>query len=396
MKKAKERKSVAALRDGDTRPMPYLVITDDRIEKINIAKRLIADKPNTYSKDRIEWIKKQISELKTPQLAHDFTDEELLYLSVYDYWVYGNTVSEEIYFHFPYKSHIEKSEYTTYCLRFNLLYQLNDRKLAYLFHDKYETYAMLKDYFFRDIVKIAGADDFAKFEAFVRKHPIFVVKPLASSLGRGVRKVDARDYSGVRSLFSELTNCEHGAGKENFYDDVSFLLEEVIAQDKKMESIHPYSLNGVRITTLRMGDNVRIIYPWFKVGANKSFVTSAAFGTYDAGIDAETGVVNTDGYKENGEKDAVHPLTGITFKGFQIPKWEELLHLVKMLALSLPSGINYVGWDMGLSQKGWCIIEGNFAGDFMWQMFREKGFLKEWISLTGITARTRFWWEEFK
>ena len=394
MKKELTRKICAARHTGEVAPMDYLVITDDRKEKVRIGMRLVVDKPKTYTPERVKWIRSQIKDLLTPQVKKDFSEDEIFYTSVYDFWAYGNTISEEFCFNFLYKTHAEKKLYTTFRTRLNLLYKINDRSLAYIFHDKYETYERFNDYYLRDVVKISGVSDYEKFQEFVLKHPVFVLKPLASSLGRGVRKVDVRDYASVDSLFSELLAQGASMLDVSFYDDRSFIVEELIDQDLHMAAIHPSSVNAVRVPTLRLKDgNVRVLYPWVKIGANNQFVSSTAFGTYDAGIDVKTGIINTDGYKENGEKLAVHPITGVVFRGYVVPRWDELMQLTIRLAKSLPPSINYIGWDMALTPKGWCIMEANFTGDFMWQLFQERGFLKEWEELTGITLQDDFWWK---
>ena len=218
------------------------------------------------------------------------------------------------------------------------------------------------------------------------------MKPTSSHIGIGVKKITIREDEDQMLLFNSLLKEGKENAKDCFNNDSSFLLEEIIEQDEQLAQIHPYSVNSIRVTTLKCNGGIKILYPWFKVGTNKSFVTSAAFGTYDAGIDPANGVVITDGFKENGVKDAIHPLTGIPFKDYQIPKWNDLLAMANTLANVVPE-VNYIGWDLVLTPKGWCIMEGNYAGDFMWQMFNERGFRNEFESLTGITIKKEFWWQ---
>lgn len=372
--------------------LDWLKCTDSRQEQLLIGERLLAEKKAIYTDARIASMEEEITIL-APELNEVSLREHLL-LSIYDFWVYGTTTSEEFYLGFLGKTDAEKREYISFCDHFRWVDKLNDRRDAHALADKFEAYKRFTRYYMREIVKIRDVGDYNAFDNFVVKHPIFVVKPCSASLGNGVRKVDVREHGDRKKLFDELIVANDGG--KSYFKDRTFLLEEVIRQDCELERIHPYSINGVRITTLRDKDRVRIVYPWFKIGANKQFVTSAAFGTYDAGIDAETGVVNTDGFKENGEHDAVHPLTGIRFVGYQIPRWKDLVETVTELAKKLPSTINYVGWDMVLTPAGWCIMEGNFDGDFMWQMFLRKGFKAELESMTGMRLEKGFWWQHGK
>lgn len=373
--------------------MEKIKITDDKLEQINIGKALFNNNPKSYSTERVSSMYRTIEDLAGAELLSHYTKDELFFMSIYDFWVYGNTISEEFYFHFPKKSHEEKSEYTTFRTRLKYMYKINKKEDSYIFNNKWETYKKFKDFYHRDIILIQDAEDYAHFEEFVKKHPVFVIKPTCSHIGIGVRKINVQDYSDAVSLFESLLEEGKKYQSDNFNNETSLLCEELIDQVEELAKIHPYSVNGIRITTFKdKGGDIKILYPWFKVGANKSFVTSAAFGTYDAGINPETGVVYTHGFKENGEYDEVHPLTNIKFKDYVIPKWSECIELVTNLAKGL-STINYVGWDMVLTPKGWAIMEGNFTGDFMWQMFNQKGFKKEWESLIGFKAENEFWWE---
>lgn len=376
--------------------MQVIEITDDFSEQVRIGRHLtiLPELGKYYPHERIQWMRDTLHGLITPRIARDFSEEDLLYHSVYDYWVYGNDIAEEIYYHFPYKTHFEKKEYVTLRTRWLWMYSfVNNKNEAYIFNDKAETYKRFGAYFLRDVIKIASGKDFREFALFAKKHPIFVFKPVASGLGVGVQKIDVSKFESAESCFKDILEMGRKFGSRCFNKETTVLLEEVIEQDEGLARIHPYSVNGIRVTTFRKDGKVKILYPWFKVGANKAFVTSAAFGTYDAGIDPETGIVDTDGYKENGEHDAIHPLTGFAFKGYKIPQWEKLICLAKELALSLPGSINYVGWDFVLTPKGWCIMEGNFCGDFMWQMFREKGFRREWERISGVKFEKEFWWQ---
>jgi hypothetical protein len=372
--------------------MDSLKITDDRREQIQIGKELFQLKKSSYPDERVKWMYGSIESLMTDVLRKSFSVEDLFYMSIYDYWCYGNTISEEIYFHFPFKTHEEKKKFMTFRSRLNYMRILNPPKYAHYFNNKYDTYLVFKDYYLRDLVKIESEADYPDFLDFVNKHPEFVVKPTSSHIGIGVRKIVVKKEDDLKLLFQSLLEEGRKNAEDSFNNDASFLLEELIIQDENLARFHPYSVNGIRLTTLKCRDGVKILYPWFKVGANKSFVTSAAFGTYDAGIDPETGVVVTDGYKENGECDAIHPLTRIPFKGFQIPQWDSLLTLANTLADVIP-GVNYIGWDFVLTPKGWCIMEGNYTGDFMWQMFNQRGFKEEFESLTGIHIENTFWWQ---
>ena len=111
----------------------------------------------------------------------------------------------------------------------------------------------------------------------------------------------------------------------------------------------------------------------------------------DDGIDPETGIVETPGTKENGEKWIKHPNTHIDILGFKIPEWDALVPFAIKCAEKMPQ-MSYIGWDFALSKNGWCIMEGNYSGDFMWQVYYGKGMKKEFEDLIGWKLEKDFWW----
>jgi hypothetical protein len=215
--------------------------------------------------------------------------------------------------------------------------------------------------------------------------------------GNGVHKVSVNakmTEDEYRALFykllaeNEINKSLYRRGKEN-----SIILEELIIQVPEMAAFHPNSINAVRVPTIRIGNTVHVYHPWFKFGRGGNFLTSAVYGTLDAGIDPGTGKICTNGYSENDECFEKHPDTGVQIPGFQIPRWKDLAETVTTLALKLDT-IHYVGWDMVLTESGWIIMEGNFTGDFMWQLFENRGTKKEFEDLIGWKLTKDFWWQE--
>ena len=70
------------------------------------------------------------------------------------------------------------------------------------------------------------------------------------------------------------------------------------------------------------------------------------------------------------------PDTGVAFKGFQLPEWEEMLQIVREMSGKLDN-IRYVGWDMAYSKKGWAVVEGNGMSQMIASQFIYKKGIKE-------------------
>lgn len=105
---------------------------------------------------------------------------------------------------------------------------------------------------------------------------------------------------------------------------------------------------------------------------------NASTGGLMAFVDINNGIVVSDAKDYLGNKYDKHPESSKAFRGLKIERWEELMELVKKLAIMLPN-IHVIGWDFALSQdKGWQIVEGNVKGLMsILQIPLEKGIRKD-------------------
>ena len=231
-------------------------------------------------------------------------------------------------------------------LRFSSV--LNDRKKGKMLVDKYLAYEAYKEFYNRDVVLISDENDYDTFKSFVEKHPRFVKKIRNLSRGRGTEILDINKYSDDKELFKYIL----GEGV--------CVLEQLIVQNKEMASFHPHSVNTVRIPTVYKKDGtVEIICPFFRMGRNNSVVDNAGAGGILANVDAETGLILTNGFDVSGHLYEVHPDTGLKIKGFQVPNWEGAKKVASEIAAKV-EGLSFVGWDFALDESGkWVIIEGN-------------------------------------
>lgn len=73
------------------------------------------------------------------------------------------------------------------------------------------------------------------------------------------------------------------------------------------------------------------------------------------------GIINTDGIDECANTYIAHPMTGMQFRGVQIPFWEEICALCKEASQALPC-LRVVGWDVAILSDGRLeLIEGNHS-----------------------------------
>lgn len=373
--------------------LEMIKITEDQKEMICIGKEIVEKNKEKYNDQLInlglDTVKGRMPDASENQI------KDVFFMTVYHYWAYGATYDEFFYYDFINKNHTEKITYMTFRVRLLYMDHLNKAEDKHLLFNKYETYQLLKEYYKRDVIICRSKDDYDCFLDFVEKHKQFVVKPTDMSGGRGVYKADVSGLNDnqLYEFYSDLLDeAEQNKKKYMRGQESSVVLEELIDQDKSLSIFNPESVNGVRLPTVTVNGEVNFYQPWLKIGRGGNFLTSAVFGTLDAGIDPKTGIIDTPGMNETGEVYEKHPDNGIDIIGFKVPKWKELLALAKECALKLPQ-FGYIGWDFVLSKKGWCIMEANYSGDFMWQLYRGKGMKKEFEDLIGWKLDKEFWWQ---
>lgn len=238
---------------------------------------------------------------------------------------------------------------------------LGTEKGRVILNNKYKAYKELSKFYKRDMIRIAPDSDFKEFEAFIKKHPVFVKKPINKSLGAGVALVNSKDYKNLKDLF------------ENLQKNGVTILEEQVFQHKKMASLHPDSLNTVRVVTYLKDDGEVIIHlPFIKIGQGGSFVDNGGAGGIFALVDADTGKLITDGKDEANKVYVTHPNTGVKIKDFQIPEWKKVKKFAIEIAKAFPH-TKYIGWDIAISKdKGPLIIEGNSRTQFYGQQITDE------------------------
>lgn len=328
----------------------------------NIVFHKIVVELKTSSNKTIEYLNINTTEFKKNAL---FTDILCCYFAYdikpYEYFLLNyNTLNAK-----------QRGEFITdvykdkICLKISNLNDFNTK-----IKDKYSAYLHFKELYKREIIKVTSQDDFSKFDSFIKKHNSFVVKPVKGARGIGIQLIDIEsNKNNVTELFNKLI-LEKG----------TCVIEERIHQANEMAQCHQYSINTVRCPGVLNNNTYSILAPIMRTGKNGSFVDNATQGGIFANININTGIIYTDGYDEFGNIYETHPDTNTKFKGFVIPKWEDLKQIAHKAACLLPSN-PYIAWDFALTDNGWVIVEANWGQFLMYQIAEQKGVKKEFLQL---------------
>ena len=269
---------------------------------------------------------------------------------------YGFAADEYLFFGLEDKSPAERRTYVSHLERISNAFCMNDFSQMQVFNDKWKTYCLLKPFYRRDAVMLSKPWHFSRFREFVKAHPVFVKKQVNLSWGQSVALVDSNGCGrSGRELFDQLI----ASGK--------VILEEPIVQSPAMAAFNPDSVNTIRCVTLNTRRGIEIFpHSFMKNGRKGSFVDNGGAGGVLVGIDDCTGIVDTDGMDELGCIYSAHPDTGVVYKGYQLPDWDQMIATCKEMARYAPK-MKYCSWDMAHTKDGWVVVEGNMAGQMVGQ-----------------------------
>lgn len=279
---------------------------------------------------------------------------------------YGFIPSEYVSFGFENKTPDERKEFESEIDTNVFGYSVNNIRKLQSILDKADSYKQFAAYFKRDALVIEKTEDYKKFQEFIKKHPVFVEKKVFSSMGRGIRLVDIHD--------AVMTDKQYF---DSLIQQGKHLLEERVYQKSEMARFNESSVNTIRCITFRTNKGVEVPYCFMRTGRDGAFVDNGGSGGLVIGVDAVTGIVNTDGFDEYNNRYPRHPNTGVVFLGSQIPAWNELVSFCKDAAAKVED-IGYLSWDLAYTDKGWIVIEVNEVGQFIGpQMTMKRGIKKE-------------------
>lgn len=230
--------------------------------------------------------------------------------------------------------------------------------------DKYNFYCHNKAFFRREAIYVDSSTDRNELIGFLNRHRRVFAKPIDGSYGAGAHIID----------------IEHGQDAALLeFAEGRWIVEELIIQDSLMACWNQTSVNTVRVPSIMAAGKPTVIGPFLRTGRRGAVIDNAGGGGVLAALDAFDGRVISDGFSEQNIFYVSHPDSGIKFKGWQVPRWDELMHLSAEIHRNMPDH-KYIAFDFALTPDGWVLIEGNW-GQFLWQYAARQGLKKQFVSL---------------
>lgn len=146
----------------------------------------------------------------------------------------------------------------------------------------------------------------------------------------------------------------------------SYVVQEIIKQHPDLAKIHGSSVNAIRVITLLINNEIKILSSVLRMGVSNERVDNLSRGGLACGID-DSGKLKSLAFSASAKKYQKHP-DGIIFHNYEIPSFEKALKLAAIQAQKFPY-FRLIAWDIAIDDKGDpVLIEANFAKagiDFM-------------------------------
>ena len=143
-------------------------------------------------------------------------------------------------------------------------------------------------------------------------------------------------------------------------EEENLIFQETVKQSEETAKLHPDSLNTIRIMTLIIDGEVKVL-PWcaFRMGIGKSKVDNASFGGIYCKIE-DDGTLSNFAYDALGNRFNKHP-DGGDFSNVKFDFMDKVKKLVKEAAQRFPH-FRLIGWDIAISEENEpIIIEANLT-----------------------------------
>ena len=183
-------------------------------------------------------------------------------------------------------------------------------------------------------------------EILYGKNKIVIKPSMASYGGKNVMILENPSKDEIDELLNDLP-----------VDNLIF--QECIEQSIETAKLHPKSLNTIRIMTLILDNDIKILPYAFRMGVGSSKVDNASFGGIYCKIN-EDGTLSNFAYDALGKRFDRHP-DGGEFSSVKFEFMDEVKSLVKGAAQRFPH-FRLIGWDIAINDKNEpVIIEANLT-----------------------------------
>lgn len=236
----------------------------------------------------------------------------------------------------------EKDTFVTIKSFNKIVNYLNNLEYVIVFNDKIIFNKIFNKYIKRDYIDLR-VTSFEEFKEFIKdKRNVFAKNPKGEG-GYQVEKIKISEFDALK-LYNKLIKKEF------------FLVEEEIIQSKELDEINPNAVNCFRVMTLLKDGEVYIVGNALRVNQGKDGVIGSSHDLYFSF--GEDGYIDSNVIDDYGNIYEEHPLTHKKFSEVYVKDIKKAFDMCKEAALLVPE-VRFIGWDIGFTEKGPVVIEGN-------------------------------------
>lgn len=241
-----------------------------------------------------------------------------------------------------------RKTFVTHGLSEKIIKTYNNPKYIDIFEDKLKFAHYFSKYFGRNYInlKTTTIDEFKVFINNNQNKNKIIYKPTDAAQGQGIEVIEIKEFDNINKIYEYLKN-RYSSG----------IVEECINQHSEISKIYPGAVNVVRVITICKNGTCNILTANLTIG-NGGKIANACLSDLVALVNVNTGELITICADLNGNSYEYHPLTGTKIKGFKIPYWNGIVHMLNHAAKMVPE-VGYVGWDIAITPDGPIIVEGN-------------------------------------
>jgi hypothetical protein len=200
--------------------------------------------------------------------------------------------------------------------------------------------------------------DLEEFRNTLNKHigTGLVVKPaVLTSGGEGIRMIQESnggewmDGEGVKVPVETLYQC---------YPHWDLLIQVRLVNGGSMIPFGRDILECFRVLTAFKAGRPEALYVVLKIASQGSYTDNGRTGGIYVAVEPSSGTLSRVGVDQEGTVYEECPRTGTRFGNVRIQEVREIISCVERAALAF-SSLSIVGWDIGLTEAGPVVIEGN-------------------------------------
>lgn len=201
-----------------------------------------------------------------------------------------------------------------------------------------------------------------------------ILKPSADTRGSGVRFLRLRGGIGYDMNGHPIDVEEWDSQIDGYLKNQCYLVQTFLPPDPVMASLGSgRALGTIRVMTSYLQGRFAIHFALARIPCGENIQDNFIGGRSEnliASVDAETGVLGAaygrrrDPNSFSLERFARNPDTGNPIEGVTVPRWPEVLQLLRHGASSF-AALPFLGWDIGLTPEAAFVVEANWNADII-------------------------------